>query len=218
MNRFFSTLLALMLISITTGCADKAQTESMDSEHTPMADMSDKDMVVEALSVNAESFKAMVDGLTPEQLAFQESPDRWSIAGVAEHIIATETFFKPMLTSVLISEVGHEAKSDSAATDEFIVSVMADRTQQFEAPPTAQPSGKFTSSEDIIAAFDAAREKTIAMVSAADVDLRGVSGVHPALGTLDGAQWFLFVAAHADRHVDQMAQVKADTAYPHTAM
>jgi len=218
MNRFLSTLFTLILVGVVVGCADKAQTEAMDGDHDAMAEVSDKDMVVEALVANAESFRSMIDGLSPEQLAFQESPERWSIAGVAEHIVTVENMFQPMIVEVLASEPTDAMPSDSAATDEMIMAVMQDRTQKFQAPDAAQPTGKFKTNEDILSAFNAAREQTMEMITATDVDLRSVSGENPALGMLDGAQWLLFIATHADRHVAQMAQVKADDNFPEAAM
>lgn len=217
MYRFFPLAVALMFVAFVAGCGDRPAAEGGETDATPMSEMSDKEMVLEALAVNSESFHDMIEGLTPEQLAFQESPDRWSIAGIAEHIVITETFFESTIQEVLASEPMVHA-ADSGATDEQIVAAMADRTQKFQAPDIAQPTGKYTTADEILADFDARRAMTVEMVNNADVDLRSVGSEHPALGMLDGAQWVLFVASHADRHLDQMQQVKDHADYPQPAM
>lgn len=204
----------LLVIFFVAGCTGEQNMDDASATSTSMADMDDRAMLIETLELNAESFREMVSGLTPEQLAFQESPDRWSIAGVAEHIVATETIFEPMIQGILASGDDANAMPDSTLSDDRVVSVMADRSQKYQAPEVAQPTGKFSTAEDILAAFDAQRARTIEMVESSEIDLRTVYGDHPALGTLDGAQWILFVASHADRHIDQMQQVVDHSGFP----
>lgn len=203
----------LVLILTVAGCASE-RTDGSSATATTMADMDDRAMLVETLRLNAESFRDMVEGLSPAQLAFQESPDRWSIAGVAEHIVTTETIFEPMIQGILARADDDGAGPDSTLTDNRVVSVMADRSKKYQAPDVAQPTGKFSTAEDILAAFNARRDRTIELVESTDIDLRTVYGDHPAIGTLDGAQWILFVASHADRHIDQMQQVIDHAGFP----
>jgi hypothetical protein len=44
--------------------------------------------------------------------------------------------------------------------------------------------------------------------------LRAHSAPHPAFQTLDAYQWILFMAAHSDRHTQQINEVKAQPRYP----
>jgi hypothetical protein len=39
-----------------------------------------------------------------------------------------------------------------------------------------------------------------------------VSAPHPAVGSLNGYQWFLFLAAHEGRHTAQIREIMAATA------
>jgi hypothetical protein len=41
------------------------------------------------------------------------------------------------------------------------------------------------------------------------VALSDVSAPHPALGPLNGYQWFLFLAAHEGRHTAQIREITA---------
>ena len=218
MNKNIRTLLALFVVVSLAGCTERADVDiAQQEDQATMAEVTDKSMAIGALEENAESFHAMVDGLSPEQLAFRESPDRWSIAEVAEHIVTVEGMLNPMVAGVLESEPSTVAP-DSTVTDEAVIGTMKDRTNKMTAPPEAVPTGKYTSADEILAAFDSVRDMTLGMVETTSVDLRTVYGEYPPMGTLDGAQWLLFIASHSDRHVAQMQQVKDDANYPRDVM
>lgn len=221
MNNKINLFAVAAALALVVGCADNREIGMSDADSVPMADATEitgAEVALEALRANEQAFHAMLDGLTPEQLAHQESPERWSIAGVAEHIVVVENMFRPMIEAAIASGENPAAAPDSGATDEAIVGGMADRTQTFEAPPEAQPTGRYTSVDQIMTDFHAARGETIALIENADVDLRQTYGEHPFLGTIDVVQWVLFVSSHADRHLAQVQQVKDDPGYTAAAM
>jgi hypothetical protein len=132
-------------------------------------------------------------------------------------MVTVENMLNPAIAGILASEPG-ATTPDSTVTDEAVIGMMTDRTTTYDAPQEASPTGKYTTADEILVAFDSARDMTIAMVETTSVDLRSVYGDYGPLGTLDGAQWLLFVASHADRHVAQMQQVKDDANFPRDAM
>ena len=90
-----------------------------------------------------------------------------------------------------------------------------DRTQKAQAPEPLQPGGRLGSRTDILAAFKERRAKTIAYASTTKDDLRSRVGDSP-LGPLDAYQSLLFAAAHSERHLAQLREVKADPGFPKT--
>jgi hypothetical protein len=66
----------------------------------------------------------------------------------------------------------------------------------------------------VVEAFRSNRDRTIEFVSTTQQDLRSHFSPHPAAGMLDCYQWTLLLAAHTDRHVQQMREVMADPGFP----
>lgn len=164
------------------------------------------------LQSSGDRFVAMVEGLTPEQLAYRESDERWSIAEVAEHLILTENMMQPLYADLLAADTV-AMRPDSMMTDETIATMFADRTQKFQAPDAMQPEGKYKTADEILAAWNEARGATEESLSSFSGDLRKHVGENPALGPLDAYQWTQFFANHTDRHLAQMQQVKDHAGY-----
>ena len=76
------------------------------------------------------------------------------------------------------------------------------------------PTGRWPDFEELLRQFDATRQRTIGFAEATFAELRACAFQHPFLGPLDCYQWLLFLAAHCERHVRQMEEVKSDPAFP----
>lgn len=175
---------------------------------------SEKQQLAAMLEENTTAFHEAISGLSEEQWTFRESEDRWSIGEVAEHIVISEGLLSGMLQNVVLASEPNPAAADSVTvTDEQVVALMADRSQKFQAPEQGIPKGVYATPEDAAAALDAARAATFELLNT-DKDLRMHFGPHPAFGKIDGHQWFLFLISHANRHLAQIAQVKAHPNYP----
>jgi hypothetical protein len=61
--------------------------------------------------------------------------------------------------------------------------------------------------------FLANRDQTISFLKSSS-DLREHRVDHPVLGSLDGYEWLLTIAAHSDRHTKQILEIKADPNFP----
>lgn len=70
-----------------------------------------------------------------------------------------------------------------------------------------------TTQKDILAAFRERRTKTIDYASNTKDDLRNRVGESP-VGPMDAYQWLVFIAAHSERHLAQLREVKADPGFP----
>jgi hypothetical protein len=97
--------------------------------------------------------------------------------------------------------------------DDFIVKMVSSRRRRQPAPPDAVPANRWPTHE-LPARFLAIRDRTIALANSADGALHSRVFPHFALGPLTGYQWLLFIAAHSDRHLKQVEEVKADPSYP----
>jgi hypothetical protein len=154
----------------------------------------------EAAFVNAAS--------VPDELA-AVCPDAacWSILQITEHLGMTE---RGMLGRIKVAEP--ISTDPNFALDEKITHIGRDRSGKRNAPERVHPTGKFTSVNDALGHFRQARQETIDFVEKNTDNLRRKKVTHP-LGEMDGHQLFLLMAAHAERHDQQVEEVKTSPAY-----
>lgn len=214
-----STLFALFALVFVSACVNEqpdAVTDEMPETETEMTAATDADLATADLQSTLTDFREMIAGLTPEQLAYRESPERWSIAENAEHLLLVEDGLRPNLTV----QPGVMSKTDSAATDEMIVAVYSDRANPIPAAEPFEPQGQFegATADEIIADFEASRTATIDAAESIDGDPRMIVSEHPAFGPIDAVQWMLTLSTHTERHLAQMQQVKDHSGYPTQTM
>jgi crotonobetainyl-CoA:carnitine CoA-transferase CaiB-like acyl-CoA transferase len=89
---------------------------------------------------------------------------------------------------------------------------MLENMASFVSRTSGHPAG--LPSKAAVAAFQAARDRNLETMRTTKEALREHFRKHPALGDIDAYQWYLLVAAHAERHVNQMLEVKASEAFP----
>jgi uncharacterized damage-inducible protein DinB len=153
-------------------------------------------------------------GLTAEQWNFKPATNRWSVAEVTEHIAAAEDLLMGMIQSQVMTAPARTEPEDVKAIDGFILKQIPDRTHKAQAPDALQPTNRFGSPAASLKHFQDSRAKTIEFVKATQ-DLRQHAYTSPQLGKkLDGYEWVLFIAAHSERHMKQIDEVKADPNYP----
>jgi hypothetical protein len=96
--------------------------------------------------------------------------------------------------------------------DEKFYASWLDRTEKHQAPKELQPEGKLTPAE-AAREFTARRDRTLEYVRTTQDDLRAHV---TAMGgqESDAYQMLLGIAAHTERHVAQLNEVKAASGYP----
>ena len=106
-----------------------------------------------------------------------------------------------------------EQRAKAKPQDEVVLKAIPDRTKKVQAPEPIQPKQRLGSRAQVMAAFTDRRAQTMDYAQKTADDLRSRVGDSP-LGPLDGYQWLLFVAAHNERHLGQIREVKADPKFP----
>jgi hypothetical protein len=155
---------------------------------------------------------AAAKGLSEAQLRFKPGPDRWSIAEVMEHIALSEDMLFENITKNVMKAPAGKPDRDYKATDQFVLTAIADRSQKVKAPDTLVPSGRSTP-QQWIEHFEKSRARTVKFLETTP-DLREHVVDSPLGRPLDAYQWVLFIAAHSERHTKQMLEVKADPSFP----
>jgi hypothetical protein len=153
-------------------------------------------------------------GLSEAQWNFKAGPDRWSVAQVMEHIAAAEDFIRVNLVQEKVMTLpagtpGRDVKKIDAAVEAMI----PDRSHKAQAPAPLVPNNRFGSPEGSLKHFLESREST-------EQFLRSTAGLRDhvmddgPVGKMDGYEFILFIAAHSERHVKQINEVKADPTFP----
>jgi len=172
--------------------------------------------LVEQMEKSKADFLASISGLTDAQWKFKPSPERWSIAECAEHIIISEGFLLGAAQGMLKSPPVDRPATSNAEQDKKIAVMIADRSHKAKAPEAIVPSGtKFATPADAAKEFTARREKSLEYARTSNDELR-VHTTQGPIGTMDAYQLLILMAVHTDRHTDQIKEVQASPDYPKT--
>lgn len=162
-------------------------------------------------------------GLSDAQLRFRPAPDRWSIAEILEHMaIVHERIFTRIQQQLPLAPAPAPDR-DSQLLDAIVMEKIPDRSIKAKAPEFIQPTGSMPFSAALDAIFRKYQRLEAFLESTPGLRehvmdsnaLRVVTeGAHQ---TMDGYQWALASAAHDERHVRQILEVKEDPNYPRAA-
>jgi hypothetical protein len=201
-NRSLNCIL-IAVVALTGVAANSAQELTQaEKEHALQYLESTKKDVVDATK-----------GLSEAQWNFKPGPDRWSVAQVMEHIAAAEDFIRvdfvqKKVMTLPAGDSGRDVKKMDAAVEAMI----PDRSHKAQAPEPLVPTNRFGSPEGSLKHFIESREIT-------EQFLRSTPGLRDhvmdgPVGKMDGYEFILFIAAHSERHVKQINEVKADSNFP----
>ena len=165
------------------------------------------------LRKTSAAFLAATEGLSEAQWNFKQAPVRWSVAECAEHIAATEDALMGMVKEKVMASGPRTDAANVKEIDDFVLTVISDRTKKAQAPEPLLPTKRFGSPAETIKHFKNSRAETLKFVSSTK-DLREHATESPLKKELDAYQWVLFVSAHCERHTKQIHEVKADAGFP----
>jgi uncharacterized damage-inducible protein DinB len=170
----------------------------------------ERDRAMSELHASRKMVVDSVSGLSEAQLNWKAKPEQWSVAEVVEHLAIIEDFVIGLYKQVTAGPADPAAKA--AQKDEDFLKSIRNRDQKVSAPEPATPKKTFPSLAAALKAFEDRRVRNIAYVETTmdqDLRLKIVPGFK-----MDAYQIFLLLAAHAQRHVDQISEVKAMPGFP----
>ena len=151
-------------------------------------------------------------GLSELQWRYKPGADRWSISEIVEHLHHSEEYFYGDVVDRVMQAPAGQPDRDVAAIDAMVLAVITDRTNKGSTPAPLRPQGLHQADEALRRFFDA-RRRTIAFVERTS-DLREHVVDSPLGQPLDALEWLLLASGHAERHVGQIEEVKADPGFP----
>ncbi len=167
-----------------------------------------------ALEGARERLLRELDDLSDRQWRFKPAPDRWSVAEVAEHVVMVEQDMLRLVTTDLLATPVVEPDPQAERVTARIREESADRSREVPAAERVLPTGRWPDRKALIRAFKRTDDSLREFIRKTPAPIREHRLQHPAFGALDGYQWVVLLAAHTDRHVQQVAEVKRSAGYP----
>jgi hypothetical protein len=174
----------------------------------------ERNYAAKLLKDTEKGVKDQVKGLTEAQLKFKPAPDKWSVEECVKHIARSEEMLWLMMDSVMRGAANPDKRTEIKLTDEQIVQRIEDRSNKVKTNEKLMPENTpYKDTEEALQSFIMNRDKLIEYVKLTNEDLRNHVATMP-FGAMDGYQGILFIAAHSQRHTQQIMEVKADPNFP----
>lgn len=174
----------------------------------------DRSYLVDNLSRTKELLLAETKGLTEAQWNFKESPDRWSIKQVVEHIATWELLYQREISQALNAgpqpDLNKAAKPDSVYVN-FIMEEKPHITDQYTKPFTFSVPMGLNEGKNNVAWFVKMRDESVTYLKTAAQDLRSH---YSKPGRPNIHQVYINVFGHTDRHLRQIRKIKEHPGYP----
>jgi DinB superfamily len=172
----------------------------------------EKDKALAYLESTKKDVLEATKNLSPAQWNFKAAPDRWSIAECMEHIAAAEDYIRGMVESGVMKAPAVPGR-DIAAIDAGIIANVPERKNKVQAPEAIKPTNRFGSPQASLDHFVESRATTENFLKTT-TGLRDHAADSPTGQKWDAYEFILLIAAHSERHTNQIKEVKADPNYP----
>jgi hypothetical protein len=141
-----------------------------------------------------------------DDLARRKPPEGgWSILQCMEHTVESERY---LLSRLRISKIS-ETLQENRAREAKIAERAANRARRIEAPGMVHPTGRFSSVQEALTAFDAVRAEVMAWAEDCTDDMRCLVTDHPLFaGPVTCYETLLMMAAHPARHALQILETR----------
>ena len=150
-----------------------------------------------------------VKNLSPAQLTFKMTPERWSVEEVVMHLAIAEPQYWDQFKQSLARPVQPDFKPQ--ATDLAMLWYGIDRTERTTTGEARVPRDQFPDMKSSLAAFKKLRAEMLTTAKDTQEDLRGRQFL---TASQDLYQWFLMISTHSHRHIMQIREVKAHKGFP----
>jgi DinB superfamily len=177
----------------------------------PMTNM-DREHLLVHFEMTTQMVAELVRGLSPGQLEYKASPDRWSIREVVSHLAVAEPDYWREIQKALKAAPDMNTKK-SAATDADIMWYGIDRVVHTKTGGGHEKVDTYKDLGEALARFQTLRGTMIDYIKTTNDDLRAHSfGEYGEV--IDCWQWMLEISTHAERHIQQIREIKNDPNFP----
>jgi len=163
------------------------------------------------MEMTTQMVAEQVRGLSPTQLEYKATPDRWSIREVVSHLaVAEPDYWRDIQKSLKAAPDMKEKKS--VATDADILWYGIDRVVHTKTGGGHERVDTYKDLGEALGKFQALRATMIEYIKTTNDDMRAHS--YGDQEVIDCWQWMLEISTHAERHIQQIREIKNDPSFP----
>jgi len=179
----------------------------------PMSN-ADREHLLVHFEMTGQMLAEQVRGLSQAQLEYKASPDRWSIRECVSHLAVAEPDYWRGLMKAVKAPPDMQGKK-SAATDADIMWYGIDRVVHTKTGGGHEKVDTYKDLSVALGKFQALRATMMEYIKTTQDDLRAHSFRFGDEGEpIDCWQWMLEISTHAERHLQQIREIKADPNFP----
>jgi hypothetical protein len=155
-----------------------------------------------------------VKGLSDAQMNYKAAAEKWSVKECMYHIAISEKNLWGLMETTMKSPANPEKRSEIKVTDDQFIKMLEDRSTKFKTAEPFEPKNTpYQSLDEAVEAFKISRADHVKYMKSTTEDLRN-HVIQMPFGWIDCYQLCLMVAAHSNRHTQQINEVKADPGFP----
>ena len=178
----------------------------------PMSD-ADREHLLVHFEMTTQMVAEQVRGLSPAQLEYKASPDRWSIREVVSHLAVAEPDYWREIQQALKAAPDMATKK-SSATDADIMWYGIDRVVHTKTGGGHEKVDTYKDLGEALGKFQALRATMIDYIKMTNDDMRAHSFGEGGPDVIDCWQWMLEISTHAERHLQQIREIKNEPGFP----
>lgn len=171
----------------------------------------DRTYTVDNLKRTRDELTRETENLTDAQWHFHESPDRWSIAEVVEHLALWEIIWAREISIGTRTKSQPELNKTSRPDTYYATWIMEDTPHK--SPDFSRPTG-FIKGKDNLTFFTKLRNQHITFTDTTQADMRSCFEFTGTNSPRNMHQVYIFQWGHVDRHMRQISKIKKHPNYP----
>jgi hypothetical protein len=171
----------------------------------------DREHLLVHVEMTTQMVAEQVRGLSRAQLEYKASSDRWSIREVVSHLAVAEPDYWRDIQKALKAEPDMNGKK-SSASDADILWYGIDRVVHTKTGGGHEKVDTYKDLNVALGKFQALRATMIEYIKTTNDDMRAHS--FGERQPIDCWQWMLEISTHAERHIQQIREIKNDPNFP----
>ena len=171
----------------------------------------DREHLLVHFQMTTQMVAEQVRGLSPAQLEYRASPDRWSIRECVSHLaVAEPDYWRDLMKAVKAPPNMQSEKS--MVSDADIMWYGIDRVVHTKTGGGHEKVDTYKNLAEALGKFQTLRATMIEYIKSTHDDLRAHS--FGDRERIDCWQWMLEISTHAERHIQQIREIKNDPGFP----
>lgn len=155
-----------------------------------------------------------IKSLSVEQWNYKPTPEVWSAAEIAEHILKAESVVLKRVDNVSDKEYKPELMASIEKKTQEVLDFTVGRATKLKAPEPVAPTNAYATPKAFIEAFAKRRNETNTYVKNLEKPIKAYYETFGPIGEVNGYHWLLFISAHTERHIKQLEEVLNHPQFP----